>query len=179
MSQHTTRMPPIHQHASSTALWRAMHDVVLLQPRSDRARAQIDRIRPRAALRGVLQYTLSPFHDLWTRLDALLKTSCHRLVSPPLRPTESRTHCCSILQTTLSCPLLAEAKSWHRSVRCKLQWHHKHYCTTSCTHAHDLQRPVRRRRGGVRARTATTQSDGAARDKRMDGQRRRPLEPDI
>ena len=38
----------------------------------------------------------------------LLKTGCHRLVSPPLRPTESRTHCCSILETKFTCLLLAD-----------------------------------------------------------------------
>ena len=56
----------MHQHASSTALWRAMHDAIaeLLQPRSDRARAQIDRIQPRAALRGVFRYVLFQARDV-------------------------------------------------------------------------------------------------------------------
>ena len=74
----------MHQHVSNTALWRAMHDAIaeLLQPRSDRARAQIDRTQPRAALGGVLQYALLQPRDLWPRLTAALTWP---ILSYPLR----------------------------------------------------------------------------------------------
>ena len=42
----------------------ARRNVVLLQPRSDRARAQIDRIQPRAALRGVFRCVLFQARDV-------------------------------------------------------------------------------------------------------------------
>ena len=48
----------------------ARRNVVLLQPRSDRARAQIHRTQPRPALRGVFQCALLQSRDVWSGLDS-------------------------------------------------------------------------------------------------------------
>ena len=48
----------------------ARRNMELLQPRSDRARAQIDRTQPRAALGGPLQYALLQARDVWSGLDS-------------------------------------------------------------------------------------------------------------
>ena len=136
-----------------------------MQPQRQ-ARAQIHRTQPRAALGG-------PPVRLCCRLTLWLGSTPSQneavIVSypPPLCPTESRSNPCSI-ETTLSCPLLAEAKSCASiGSRQATKWHHKHYCTTQLQHAHDLQRPVRRRRGGVRARTRYGAASGRRRGARQ------------
>ena len=63
---------------------------------------------------GPSEYALLQPRDVWSRLDGFSNCCAHRLVSLALCAAESRTHCCSILETIISCLLLADESSIHR-----------------------------------------------------------------